>query len=269
MNTLITWGKVHLLNWNKIFRLAKFDKKAMHQNHFFGLFWEFLSPALQIIIYYVVFGLRLGGHAVLPSGVPYLYWMLIGIIPWFYMSSSIVSGAASIYSNLGLLSKTAFPVEILPTISVIKGLNSFFTMFGLFLILYVGSGFYPTLKWLQLIYYFLLTVLFLMTISLFTSVITVVFRDFQLIINSAMRLLFFISGAVIDVTANENSILTKLFKLNPFVYLVEGFRDALLSREWFFEKTWWTIYFFSIMLFILLMGVYLMNHYKSKFTEYM
>ncbi|EUJ20967.1 ABC transporter permease [Listeria aquatica] len=91
---------------------------------------------------------------------------------------------------------------------------------------------------------FFLTVLFLMTISLFTSVLTVIFRDFQLIINSAMRLLFFVSGAVIDVTANENSILTKLFKLNPFVYLVEGFRDALLSREWFFEKTWWTIYFF-------------------------
>ncbi|EUJ16926.1 Teichoic acid translocation permease protein tagG, partial [Listeria aquatica FSL S10-1188] len=66
------------------------------------------------------------GQTVIHSDIPYIYWMLIGLIPWFYMSSSIVSGAGSICQNLGLIAKTHFPIEILPTIAVVKGLNSFF-----------------------------------------------------------------------------------------------------------------------------------------------
>lgn len=252
-----------------IFYIARFEKKALHQNNFFGLFWEFLNPAIQISIYYIIFGIRLNGPMTLKSDTPYIYWMLIGIIPWFYISSSIVAGANSIHSNLSLISKTHFPVEILPTISVIKGLNSFFSMMGLFLVLFISKGYIPTLQWIQLVYYLFSMILFLIAFSVLTSVITVIFRDFQLIINSVMRLLFFISGAVVDVNTHPESLLTKLFKLNPFVYIIEGFRDAILSRKWFFSDIWWTSYFWSILLLILFFGLCLIKKYKNDFVEYM
>ncbi|WP_241463250.1 ABC transporter permease [Listeria aquatica] len=74
----------------------------------------------------------------------------------------------------------------------------------------------------------------LLSIAVLTSAITVIFRDLQLFISAGMRLLFFISGAVINVTAHPESLLTKILILNPFVYVIEGFRDALLSRGWVF-----------------------------------
>lgn len=269
MKPLLSWGKIQILNIDKVIRIAQFDQKANHQNHMFGLFWEFLSPAIQIVIYYLVFGIRLNGQTVIHSDIPYIYWMLIGLIPWFYMSSSIVSGAGSICQNLGLIAKTHFPIGILPTIAVVKGLNSFFSMLGLFLIFFISQGFFPTFEWIQLIYYFFCMLLLLLSIAVLTSAITVIFRDLQLFISAGMRLLFFISGAVINVTAHPESLLTKILILNPFVYVIEGFRDALLSRGWFFDDPWRVVYFFSFVLIILTAGIYITNKYQADFVEYM
>ncbi|MBA3925423.1 ABC transporter permease [Listeria rustica] len=269
MNILVNWCRVQLYSTSKIIRVARFDKKSAHQNHFLGLFWEFLSPTIQIVIYYLIFGLRLGGQNMVNSDVPYVYWMLIGVIPWFYMSSSINAGANSISSNLNLISKTKFPVEILPTISIVKGLTSFFSMFGLFLCLFIGTGNFPTVSWLQLIYYFFAMLLLLLSVSTLNAVVVIFFRDYQLIISSTLRLLFFISGVVIDVSTHPDSLLTKILHLNPFVYVIEGFRDALLSRGGILDHPWWGIYFFSVTFLILLIGIYVTNRYKRYFVEYM
>ncbi|EGO2713250.1 ABC transporter permease, partial [Enterococcus faecalis] len=217
---------------------------------------------------YLIFGIRLKGQVMINSEISYIDWMLIGVIPWFYISSSIILGSGSIYQNLSLISKTKFPIEILPTVSVVKGLNNFFTMMGIFIIYFVIKGFYPTLEWLQLIYYFICMICLLIAISVLTSAITVMFRELQIIISSSMRLLFFISGTVINVTNNPESILTKILLLNPFVYVIEGFRDALLSRGWFFYDIDKSIYFFSIVILVLLIGVYISNRYKDTFIEY-
>lgn len=269
MRLIGNWVQLQLENLQNIVSIAKFEKRALHQNNYFGLLWEFLNPAIQIIIYYIIFGIRLSEPLAFKSNVPYIYWMLIGIIPWFYMSSSIVLGASSIHSNLSLISKTHFPVEILPTISVVKGLNSFFSMLGLFLLLFITEGYTPTWQWMQLLYYLFVMILFLTTLSILFSVITVLFRDFQFIVNSVMRLLFFVSGAVVDVNTGTDSLFTKLFKLNPFVYIIEGFRDSLLSRTWFYLDVWWSIYFWSLLMLLLFSGLYLINKYKAEFVEYM
>jgi teichoic acid transport system permease protein len=269
MKMLFLWVKIQISNSIRILRVVHFDKKAINKNYSFGLLWEFLSPTLQILIYYLVFGIRLKGQVMINSEVPYIVWMLIGIIPWFYISSSITSGAGAIYQNLNLISKTKFPIEILPTISVIKGLNSFFTMMSIFIVYFIMQGFYPKIEWIQILYYFFCMIFLLLAVAVFTSAITVMFRDLQVIISSSMRLLFFISGTVINVTSSPNSVLTKLLLLNPFVYIIEGFRDALLSREWFFYNISKMTYFFSSVILILIIGLYITRKYEDDFIEYM
>lgn len=256
-------------NFDKIFRLAKFEQKAMLQSHYLGRLWVYLSPAIQIIVYYIVFGLRTGTGSYTNSTTPYIYWMLMGMIPWFYISSSIIAGAASITSNLNLLIKTNFPISILPSISLVKGVNTFFTMLSLFLIYFIIGGDKPTIMWFQFGYYFIAMVFFLFTVSLLNASITVIFRDYQLIINSSMRLLLFLSGAVIDVTNHPESLTSQILKLNPFVYLIEGFRDTFFSRAWFFENIWWMVYFWSFSFALLVISAYVYNSYKDYFVEYM
>ena len=44
------------------------------------------------------------------------------------------------------------------------------------------------------------------------------------------------------------------FKLNPFFYVIEGYRDAVLGRQWFWEHPYMTIYFWAVVTILLLFG---------------
>jgi teichoic acid transport system permease protein len=83
-------------------RISKYEEKATYQSHYLGLIWQFLNPAIQIGIYYLVFGLGVNqGKEV--DGVPFIVWMLIGIIAWFFINSSILGGSNSIYKQIGMV----------------------------------------------------------------------------------------------------------------------------------------------------------------------
>ncbi|EUJ42132.1 teichoic acid s permease, partial [Listeria riparia FSL S10-1204] len=75
--------------------------------------------------------------------------------------------------------------------------------------------------------------------------------------------------AVMDVTAHPDSLLTKALKLNPIVYVIEGFRDAFLSREWFFQDVWWSLYFWGVTLLVLGVGAMLHLQFKDRFMDYL
>ncbi|MBC1605227.1 ABC transporter permease [Listeria rocourtiae] len=261
--------KEQVQHFNKITRIARYDQRATYQSHYLGMLWEVLSPTLQVLIYYFVFGIRMNGASSMDAGVPYIVWMLAGMIPWFFISAIIISGANSIYSNLSLVSRVKFPMSILPSITIFKSLYSYATMLVILLGFLFINHLFPTIYWTQFFYYFVCMCLFLYAISLLNATITILFRDYQLIIGSAMRLLFFISGAVIDVTANPDSLMTKMLKLNPFVYIIEGFRDSFFSRQWFFAEPWWTAYFWGITLLVLGVGSLLHLRFKDRFMDYL
>lgn len=128
---------------------------------------------------------------------------------------------------------------------------------------------YPTIYWTQFFYYFACMCLFLYAVSLLNATITILFRDYQLMIGSVMRLLFFVSGAVMDVAADPDSLMTKILKLNPIVYIIEGFRDSFFSRQWFFQEPWWTAYFWGMTLFVLGVGSVLHLRFKDRFVDYL
>ncbi|WP_302373256.1 ABC transporter permease, partial [Enterococcus asini] len=143
-----------LRNFRIIFRLSRYEEKATYQSHYLGLLWQILNPLIQIAIYYLIFGLGMnGGREV--NGDPFIVWMLCGIIPWFFISSSILGGSNSIYTQVNLVSKMKFPVSILPSINFVSNLSSYFPMLGFYLIIMIGIfDISPSLYWIQYIYYF-------------------------------------------------------------------------------------------------------------------
>lgn len=269
MKATIQILKEQATHWHKIMRIARYDQRAAYQSHYLGMVWEVLSPTLQVLIYYFVFGIRMNGSQMIEGNVPYIVWMLIGIIPWFFISGIIVSGANSIYANLSLVSRVKFPMSILPSITIFKAMYSYGTMLVILLFFLFANHIYPTIYWTQFLYYFVCMCFFLYAVSLFNATITILFRDYQLIIGSVMRLMFFLSGAVMDVTAHPDSLLTKALKLNPIVYVIEGFRDAFLSREWFFQDVWWSLYFWGVTLLVLGVGAMLHLQFKDRFMDYL
>src|SRR5690625_4178101 len=110
-----------------IYRMSLFELKGSHQAHYLGTLWQFIHPVIQILIYWLVFGIGLrGGQPV--DGVPFILWLLMGLIPWFFISPSLVQGSNSVFQKVNLVSKMNFPVSILPMIKLISNSFQFFIL---------------------------------------------------------------------------------------------------------------------------------------------
>lgn len=251
-----------------ILRLSKYEEKASYQSHYLGLLWQILNPLIQIAIYYMIFGLGVNGGKLI-QGTPFIVWLMIGITCWLFINASVLGASNSIYRNVGLVTKMKFPISLLPAISITGNAISFCWMFVLTILLLFGAGIYPTIYWLQLLYYLPVMLLFLFSIGLFNATITTLVRDYQLMIQSMMRVIFYVSGAIWDVdNKNLPEGLVKCLKLNPFYYLIEGVRDSLLSRGWFWEKANYTCIFWLMMIIIFVIGSHLNLKFRAKFSDY-
>ena len=67
-----------------IFALAKNDFKTKYAGSYFGTVWAFIQPVVTICVYWFVFGLALRGGA--DRGVPFVLWLVAGLVPWFFFS---------------------------------------------------------------------------------------------------------------------------------------------------------------------------------------
>ena len=85
-----------------------------------GIFWNFANPLIQILTYYFVFGLVMNRKDV--DGIPFIQWMLAGMVVWFFINPCITQGANAIFSKTGVITKMKFPVSVLPATVVLKEL---------------------------------------------------------------------------------------------------------------------------------------------------
>lgn len=259
--------KEQLVNMRTIFRLSRYEEKATYQSHYLGLLWQILNPIIQVGIYYLVFGLGVNGGNTI-NGMPFIAWMLVGITAWFYISASLLGASNSIYKQVNVVSKMKFPVSILPTTNMISNLSSYFPMMVFVVAILMGFNISPTIYWIQYIYYFGAMFVFLMAFGILDSTITVLVRDYHIMLQSLLRLLFYVSGAIWDIdNRNLPDMLVKLLKLNPLYYLIEGFRDTFFSRQWFWEKGTYSLIFWGITLIILVFGSHLHLKFRSKFVD--
>jgi teichoic acid transport system permease protein len=260
--------KEQFLHIGMIFRMSRYEDKATYQSHYLGLAWQILNPAIQVGIYYLVFGVGVNGSREI-SGVPFFVWMLTGIIAWFYMNTSVLGASNSIHRQVGMVAKMKFPVSVLPTINIVSNLSSYFPMIGILLVTLFVSGVTPSIYWIQYIYYFFCMIVFMFAFGLLNATITVLIRDYHIFLQSVLRLLFYVSGPIWDINnRNLPDKLVNVLKLNPFYYIIEGFRDTFLSRGWFWEKGTYGLIFWCMVLILLILGSHLHMKFRARFVDY-
>ncbi|WP_034526754.1 ABC transporter permease [Secundilactobacillus oryzae] len=268
MKEVITLFKEQIKNLGIIFRISKYEDMASYQSHYLGLVWEYLYPLIQIGIYWLVFGVGLkhGGSSM--HGISYLPWMMIGITPWFFMNRAILDASKSIFQRVGMVSKMKFPVSILPTIKIVGNLNSFWTMLVISIVVGLMNHVTPSIYWLQFVYYFFSMIMLMLALSIFNSAVSILVRDFHVLLQSFMRMLFYMSGVLFNFeTDSFPAIFVRILQLNPFFYIVSGFRQSMVGKVWFWEQPTLTIVFWLIVLFFLLVGSHLHYKFRSRFVD--
>ena len=99
--------KEHIKNFYLVQRLAQFQIKITNTNNYLGVAWELLNPALQIMVYWFVFGMGIRSNQPI-HGIPFIYWLLVGISMWFFVNQGILEGTKSVSMKFNQVAKMNF-----------------------------------------------------------------------------------------------------------------------------------------------------------------
>lgn len=257
---------VLFLHENKlqIWNLSKNDFKTRYVGSYFGVFWAFVQPVITILIYWFVFQI---GFRVPPiKEFPYLLWFMPGIIPWFLFADIISLSTNCLYEYSYLVKKVVFNIDILP---IIKALTAMFVhLFFLILIygVYGIYGFSYDFYCLQLIYYSLCTFILGLAISYMFSSAVVFIKDLGQVIGIVLQFGVWLTPIMWNINMIPEN-LRWVIKLNPVYYIVEGYRDSLLDKVWFWQKPIFTLYFWIIALILFIMGKFIFKRLKPHFAD--
>lgn len=228
------------------------DLKGRYVGSLMGFFWAFIHPIALTVIYSLIFSVlfqvkveRMGVAVALPP-VPFGLWLLAGILPWTLFAETVSSASHIILSNQQLVTKTLFPSEILPLTTFLT--NSINHVIGLFIlavymvITQTGTDLYL----LTLPFYYILLLLFALGLGWIVAALNVYIRDIAQLVQVVIQFWFFatpiIYPAKIVYERGAETVLlaipgtgiaitpVTLFKLNPFYYIVEGYRNALIAN---------------------------------------
>lgn len=182
MNDVISLLKEIVTRRKLIWDLAKADFKKRFVGSYFGMVWMFVQPLVTVLIYFFIF--QLGFKSVPPvPGVPYVLWLVPGIVPWFFYSEALncITGCLQEYSYL--VKKVVFQVEILPVIKLISCLlvHGFFLLIMLIMALCFGK--LPMATWIQILYYSFAASMLALAFGYLTSAIHVFFKDMAQIVS--------------------------------------------------------------------------------------
>lgn len=250
------------------FTLAKNDFKTKYAGSYLGMIWAFIQPIVTILVYWFVFSVGLKAGNV--GEYPFVLFIVVGIIPWFFFSDSLNGGTNAMTDYNYLVKKVVFNIDILPFVKVLSAffVHCFFIAFAL--ILCTILGYPPSFYTIQLIYYIFCNFVFVLGLSYLSSAIVVFFRDLGQFIN-----IFILQVGVwlTPIMWNANTMLNptalKFFKLNPMYYIVSGFRDSVLDKNWFWtgDRLLWTIYFWIITILVFGLGVKIFRRLKIHFAD--
>ena len=204
---------------------VKKDIRGKYKGSFLGVLWSFVNPLLSVIIYAIVF------HYIMRFQIDnYLIYLIAGIIPWTFFTTSITSGMNSIIFNADIIKKVYFPRVILPISSVTSALVNFLISCIIIVIFALISGvgigysllFLPIVALIQ--YIFTLGIVFIL------SAVEIYVRDIEHIINFFVGMLFYVTPILYtpDFVPENFSF---LLKLNPLAYLIEAYHSIFYYKQ--------------------------------------
>jgi teichoic acid transport system permease protein len=268
MNYLVSLCKDIVKKRKMILDLAKSDFKKRFVGSYFGVAWMFLQPLATVLVYYFVF--QLGFKSVPPlEEYPYVLWLIPGIVPWFYFSEVLNLGTNCLQEYNYLVKKVVFRVEILPVIKLISCFMVHAIFVIIMIVVFLCYGIMPRVCWFQIIYYTFASSMLSMALAYFTSAINVFFKDMSQIVGICLQFGMWMVPIMWDPTmfGSPPDWLVPLLKINPFYYIVAGYRDSMLNGNWLVERPLLGVYFWFVTIVLMFIGLKVFKRLRPHFSD--
>ncbi len=258
-------------NRKLLFSLSKNDFKTKFAGSYLGIFWAFVQPIVTVVLYWFVFekGLKAGGVSTSEGiSVPFVLWLIAGLVPWFFFSDSVSGGTNALIEYNYLVKKVVFKISILPVIKIISAVfvHVFFIAFMLIMFVVMGYGIY--LPYIQIIYYSFCVFALSLGISYITSSIAVFFRDLTQLVSIVLQVGTWLTPIMWNFDGmNLPGALRIVFQLNPMYYVVQGYRSALIEHDWFWQMPVLSCYFWGFVVICFVLGSCIFRRLQVHFAD--
>jgi ABC-type polysaccharide/polyol phosphate export permease len=224
-----------LIRYRELFAsLFQRDLRAKYKGSVLGLFWTLALPVTLMLVYLVVFSVMWKS----PTTDVDNYWLflLCGLPPWVFFSTSLQASARSLLENASLIRKVRFPRQLVPLSIVATQLVAFAVMTAIVFVLAMivlpdsratGWLVFPIAA---------VVVAFVSGLSLAVSSANAIYRDIEFVVAALLLPLFFLTPILYSLDqlpgAAEYPWLIDLIQWgNPLTPVVECFRAPLFLGE--------------------------------------
>ncbi len=109
------------LLWTLVVR----ELKGRYRGSFLGFFWSLVNPLILLAVYSFVFTYIFRPRFAGGGANPYPLFLMCGLFPWIWVSTSLLEGTGSLLAGAGLIRRAVFPAEVLPMVFVVSNLIHF------------------------------------------------------------------------------------------------------------------------------------------------
>jgi lipopolysaccharide transport system permease protein len=219
-----------LLRYRDLFgNLFRRDFQARYKGSALGVAWSLANPLLLMAIYVLVFSLLWRVTDEIPH---YPLYLLTGLAPWLFFSTSLGAAARSMLENANLIRKTRFPRQLVPLSAVATQLVTFAVMLVVLLVLNVAL--IPEVRdtaWLALPLAAAF-IAFVGGVAVAVAAANVLFRDIEHLVGSLLLPWFFLTPILysfdqIGAFDRHETLVSFLRWGNPVTPPIEAIRAPL------------------------------------------
>lgn len=229
-----------------------------------GALWTIAHPVAMILVYWFVFSV--GFKAQGPAGMPFILYFVSGLLPWLFFNETLTASISSVTGNAHLVKKLVFPTEVLPVVHIAAGLVAHGVLVAVFLVLLGYHGIYPSVYIAQLPYYLVMLIVLTLGMSWLLAALHVFYRDIGQAMTVLLNFWFWLTPIVwtIDIVPERYRW---LLHINPFYFLVEGYRNALVYQKPMWATPHDALYFTVIALALFTLGAAVFRRLKPEFHD--
>jgi len=196
-----------------------------------GILWALLQPLAMMFVFTLMFSF-IGGA---PSqGLPYALFAYAALLPWTAFSSGLSSASGALTSHASLVTKVAFPREILPFTYVVAALVDMATAALALVALMIWYRVPVSATALWAVVATALLALLLVGSGLLLSALQVRYRDVGLAMPLILQVWMFTTPVLYPLAAARHALsmpLYLVYLLNPMAGIVDTFRRGVVLHR--------------------------------------
>lgn len=201
--------------------------RVRYSQSLLGVAWAIIQPLALMLVFSVIFSLFL---AVPTGGVPYPVLAYSALLPWIFFVNALTGATPSLVGNLNLVTKIAFPREVLPLATLLVSLIDllFAALIFAAMLLFYRIPLHATILLAPLV--LLVQLIFSLGLCLFGAALNVFYRDIRFVIPLALQIWMYLSPVIYPLEVVPER-LRPIYLLNPMATLIDSYRRVLLFGQ--------------------------------------